>query len=299
MQLKTFGTVSAAILSVGAGALTQSPQYSFLALPVAIVAGIAWLIVLAVFLVRNRKHIRAWLKAMEPSHLLIVGLGGVIVFALVALVAAIWQMRRGDELQQQVASQQVEIKNLQDGLAKAFQSRAPTVPAPARAAAPIRYTAYEKEQRLRAVDEIYSVIATQLQPIYAEGNKLIDGIYRGSVPGDAEQRLTDYRNRVQAAFDNLNTLLKKYNYFPDIVQVTRKNTFNDTEATHEAGNLIGEIAALRQKAPNDMPWFLLRDTTMMGAREQLRHFEQYLSDTTKALQEKRTEIEKAEVYLGQ
>jgi hypothetical protein len=55
----------------------------------------------------------------------------------------------------------------------------------------------------------------------------------------------------------------------------------------------------RQKAPNDVTWFLRRNNTMQDARNQIRRFQQYLSDTTKGLQEKRAEIEKAEVYSGQ
>jgi hypothetical protein len=62
MQLQTFGTWSATIGSVGAGALTQSPQYSFLALPVAIASGVLWLLLLLVFLYRNRVIIWNWIR---------------------------------------------------------------------------------------------------------------------------------------------------------------------------------------------------------------------------------------------
>jgi hypothetical protein len=61
MQIQTFGAWTASIGSIGAGALTQSPEYSFLALPVAIASGCAWLMVLGVFLFRNRKGIFGWL----------------------------------------------------------------------------------------------------------------------------------------------------------------------------------------------------------------------------------------------
>ncbi|WP_315764469.1 hypothetical protein [Bradyrhizobium sp. SZCCHNR2009] len=165
-------------------------------------------------------------------------------------------------------------------------------------AAPLRYTAYEKEQRLRTVDEIYGAVATQLRSIYAEGNSLLDGIYQGQIDDGAEGRLTDYRNKLQAAFDNLNGILKKYNYFPDIVQLTRKNTFNDVEATHGVGNLVAEIQQFRQIAPNQLHWFLLRSSTMELSRNQMRRFDQYLSDATKELQQKRTEIEAARAYAG-
>jgi hypothetical protein len=169
---------------------------------------------------------------------------------------------------------------------------------PPSAPTPVRYTAYEKEQRLRAIDEIYSAIATQLQPTYKDGQKIIDDIYK-TADVNAEKRLPDYLIKVQSAFDNLNSLLKKYNYFTDIVELTRKNTFNDVEATHGAGNLVAELRDLRAKVPNDVQWFLLRDSTMMDARNQLRRFETYIAETLPRLQDKRAEIEKAEVYTAQ
>ena len=73
MQLQTFGSWSAGTLSVGAGALTQSPEYSFLALPVAIASGIVWLIVLAVFIYRNRRRISERWKMAIGLSLLIFG----------------------------------------------------------------------------------------------------------------------------------------------------------------------------------------------------------------------------------
>src|SRR5262249_39687560 len=142
---------------------------------------------------------------------------------------------------------------------------------PAAQATVARYTPYEKEQRLRAVDEIYSVIATQLQPAYSEGRKIVYGVYNAA-DGNAEQRLTEYAARVQGAFDSLNALLKKYNYFSDIIQAATKNTFNDVAATHGVKNLVPELQALRAKAPNDIQWFLLRDTTMLDAINQINDF---------------------------
>lgn len=208
-----------------------------------------------------------------------------------------------DALQSELRATKEELANTKqrlDGLLnpKSPATRLGRIAADSPKSEPKKYTAYEKEQRLRAVDEIYSVLATQLQPTYSEGRKLVYEIYR-TVDGSAEQRLTDYANKVQAAFDSLNTLLKKYNYFTDIVQATTKNTFNDVAATHGVKNLVPEIEALRSKAPNDIQWFLLRNTTMSDAINQIGAFERYLKETIPLLQEKRAEIEKAEVYSGQ
>jgi hypothetical protein len=81
MQARTFGAISATLLSGGAGALTQSPEYSFLALPMAITAGVVWIIVLVVFIVRNRKH---WRAVMASWYFVII----CFVVALFAVGAA-------------------------------------------------------------------------------------------------------------------------------------------------------------------------------------------------------------------
>src|ERR1051326_809815 len=93
MQLRTFGAISATVLSVGAGAVTQVPEWSFLARPLAIVAGTIWLTVLAIFVYRNRKIIVEQAEKVTPVHLQIIGLVGVVVFAAAALAGVIWQSR--------------------------------------------------------------------------------------------------------------------------------------------------------------------------------------------------------------
>jgi hypothetical protein len=138
-------------------------------------------------------------------------------------------------------------------------------------------------------------IATQLRPAHSEGKRVVDAAYR-AVETNTEQQLIEYAGNVQRAFDNLNALLKKYNYFTDIVQAATKNKFNDVAATHGVRNLVPEIQTLRAKAPNDIQWFLLRDTTMLDALNQIRDFESYLSDTLPRLQDKRAEVEQTEIY---
>lgn len=69
MRLATFGTLSNTALSVGAGALTQSPDYSYLALPLAEASGVFWLALLAVFTFHHRREIRVFMH----SWLFIVG----------------------------------------------------------------------------------------------------------------------------------------------------------------------------------------------------------------------------------
>ncbi len=166
-------------------------------------------------------HLVAPDKLPQPVHFIAIGL-------LVAAVGVGWQLFQQPPIDIATITKplQDQIDSLKRQLADAARSK--TVanipqtnsnsivsgPSP-----PLKYTAYEKEQRLRAVDEIYTVIATQLQPTYNEGRTLIYDIYqKPSVDVQAEQQLTDYLGKVRDAFNNLNALLKKYSYFADIVQ---------------------------------------------------------------------------------
>jgi hypothetical protein len=159
----------------------------------------------------------AWTK-VEPSYVIILGL-------VIAAAGVAWQFYRGApspaHVAQIIAPFQAQIDTLKKQVDKPFFNSGPTPAPPPAPALPKRYTAYEKEQRLRAVDEIYNVIATQLQPAYSEGRKTVYDVYRAA-DDNAEQHLTEYANKVQAAFDNLNAILKKYSYFPDIVQAATK-----------------------------------------------------------------------------
>jgi len=66
MQLKTFGSWASFTTSVGAGALTQFPDYSYLALPVAIISGTVFVILATMYLVANRRELYALVKKVEP-----------------------------------------------------------------------------------------------------------------------------------------------------------------------------------------------------------------------------------------
>jgi len=298
MQAKTFGTGASFFISLGAGALTQSPDYQFLALPVAIVSGTLFLVLVIMFLVSNWRDIKSWLAKVESWHVIAVGV-------LIVVAGLIWQFVRTPASNEKISLLEKQLEESQKALAAAQANPTdqaerggfivPSTRKSTEAGRP-KYTTYEKEQRLRAIDEIYDVIAGRLQPIYTEGRKLIyEDVYRGPVP-DAEQRLKDYTAKVQSAFDALNALLKKYNYYPDIVGATTKNTFNDVAATHGARNLVPELQALRAKAPNDIQWFLLRNTTMADAINQINAFDRYLKETLSLLQALRVETEKAEIY---
>lgn len=118
------------------------------------------------------KHPKEWFVAnVEPKHLLVAGLIGVLVFTAIALAGAIWQSRRDDpriaSLQDKIASQQTEIKNLQDGLVaarerQATQAHPPKQPPPRPAMPAKTYYPREAENLVLALQRLRTVIRTDL-----------------------------------------------------------------------------------------------------------------------------------------
>src|SRR5882724_97068 len=109
MQLKTFGSWASFTTSVGAGALTQSPDYSYLALPVAIISGTIFIILAIMFLVSNRREIFALVRKLEPSHVIILGLA-------IALCGVVWQWRHVPAPDPRVAELQSQVTGLKQQL---------------------------------------------------------------------------------------------------------------------------------------------------------------------------------------
>jgi type II secretory pathway pseudopilin PulG len=231
--------------------------------------------------------LRTWIQRVEPSHVIILGLA-------IAAIGAIWQMRqaepRSTALQSQLDAAQKQIDGLRQNQARPQSATAPAPPVLK------KYTAYEKEQRLRAVDELYGVIAAKLSPAYIEGRDLFNGLKNEIVSGFANAKLRSHYQTVESAFKDLNGLRKKYEYFPDIVAVTTENKFNGLTEMGACDNLINEIQILQANVPNQIGLFLDRNIVWMEARTANREFDQYLQDTLPRLKQKRTEIEASEVY---
>ncbi|SHL95864.1 hypothetical protein SAMN05444159_7295 [Bradyrhizobium lablabi] len=161
---------------------------------------------------------------------------------------------------------------------------------------PRRYTAYEKEQRLRAIDEIYNVFATQISPAFAEGHTMLINLV--STIGDGTpQRLSDHAKNVETAFNNLSGLLKKWEYHPDIVQVLQqKPMFNGLNETNASKNMISTIELFKSAVqPSYFTQLLDRDMSMFELRSANQDFEIYLKKVMPALKQKRTEIESSQV----
>ena len=116
MQAKTFGTWASFLTSVGSGALTQTPDYQWLALPVAIVSGSFFFVLVGMYLFSNCREI-IWLsKLIEPSHVIILGL-------VIACGGAVWQWRRTPPHDPKIATLESQVAALDKELGEERQRK--------------------------------------------------------------------------------------------------------------------------------------------------------------------------------
>lgn len=234
-----------------------------------------------------------WAK-VEPLHLIILGL-------LIAASGVAWEYYRGSQLSPTQALRDVAFQTAIGDLAKAqrdlaVEREAKKQPANTSVAAPRKYTAYEIEQRLRAVDEIYDVVVAKLTPAFLEGRDLFNNLKAEVAQGTAAENIRKHYGTTEAAFGELRRVLQKYEYLPDIVEAATKNTFNGLEIMSSCDNLINEIQHLGKINQNNVEAYLDRDVVVQEAREASRKFEIYLSETKPRLQQRRAEYAAAEIH---
>jgi len=126
MELRTFGTWSASISGIGAGALTASPDYAYLAPYLAAASGLLWVGLLVLFLYSNRKELRSGVSRLGSWYFIV----PCLALAAIAIGCAAYGMglRASRPLQTeavqvnpqgQVSAQTADVQALQTKLADA------------------------------------------------------------------------------------------------------------------------------------------------------------------------------------
>jgi hypothetical protein len=241
------------------------------------------------------KHPRRWIANTVETHLIPIGLAIILVGVAVVSIG-VWRHAAAPFT---IGVSAIDsTAPIPQPIPKASVTRLSRMDAGPPKPEPKRYTAYEKEQRLRAADEFYDVFTAKLTPAFIEGRDLFNGLKNVVAEGLAPKQLRDHYGTVENAFKALDALRKKYAYYPDIVAVTTQNTFNGLNEMVACDNLISEISLLQNIAPNNVGQFLDRDVVWMEARNASREFDKFMSDTMSRLKQKRQEIESAEIYAG-
>lgn len=244
--------------------------------------------------IANCRHPITLARKVEPIHIIILGV-------ILIIVGIGWFLVRGAPAQivPQFSAEQIAALTapIRAELENTKQRLAAYTPKPAVPPAPLRYTAYEKEQRLRAIDEIYSVITTKLSPLYAEGKELFAQVRNGVMDDTIQSKLVEHSQKAKIAFDEWAATLKKYEYFRDVIEAAMQSRFNGLLEINASQNLAGEITFWKSNlvahAPVRDVWN--RDVVLAEAWNANREFEKFLNETPLLLRQKRAEIEAAEL----
>lgn len=191
------------------GMLGLPPEYAFLrpwCFGIAIVAGAGSLVCLF-WPLRHPKNRARFLyycnhplrlaRKLEPLHLVWTGVIGAALFGGIAIIGLVWLSFRTSNAAAvtRIDPQMVSIQQTQ--AAKEAQEKAER-----------RYTSYDIERQLRAIDEIKAVLANDMNDVWVSGGllnrKVTDSANGGRGISDGCADLLDqYAEKTQKSFDRL------------------------------------------------------------------------------------------------
>ena len=253
MRVQTFGTVSNTVLSIGAGALTQSPEYSYLALPVAIAAAVIWLILLVAFVYRNRDGILPLLKKVRLSHFLLFGLAA-------SIGGNIW-------------------------LAYLLPHKTIHPPTTEKTPLPV-LSEQEKKDHLALTARIITPLNSMKAALGAARDISENWQYKvQSNPSDFFNSITTVSNGLYSATYELNSISTQYESWKDTFTITQAD-FPDCYGKTIA--LRSEIFRINEHRA-DLPFTLLNDTKLVDWRAILPACEKWVSERLDEINKKRSE----------
>jgi hypothetical protein len=159
-----------------------------------------------------------------------------------------------------------------------------------------RFTAYDVEQRLRVIDDLYNLLSSSVMSVSADGERLNKSIADKIANKTAADDLAKYANTTEAALSNYFETAGKYMIFPDIYHDATALVWNPFEIVASARNLSYEIRSLEQQDANVLVY--VRNNKFMadfsfGASGR---FWTWINEKQQLLTKKRREYEAAPVY---
>jgi hypothetical protein len=247
--------------------------------PTSLIGYAITLLIVAAWLVGwHRRRIREGKHGVEPWHLIIAGMAGVVIFAAVALGGVIWQARHNAP---SVAANPPPA------------STSPTSGAK-------KYTSYDIEQRLRAIDEIYAFLGSNLMAVSAAGERLAEGglIFEKIKNGVAITELDQHAEMAKNTVDEYYKLTAKYMYFPDIYTVASSTTDGTPlDVISSSLSLRAELQEMTQRGQIEQAYDYLRNNKLLEDwRASMAHFWPWINKKQQELTQKRRQYEQAEVY---
>jgi len=161
-----------------------------------------------------------------------------------------------------------------------------------------RFTAYDIEQRLRAIDELYNLLGTKVMDVTAAGERLNKSLTEKISNGTAISDLDQYADSTDIALKNYFETAGKYQIFPDILHDATALVWNPFEVVSSAKNLVAEIQSLEQQGQRmNVPGYLRNNKFMAEFNSGTSgQFRRWINEKQQLLTKKRREYEAAPVY---
>jgi hypothetical protein len=158
------------------------------------------------------------------------------------------------------------------------------------------FTAYDIEQRIRVIDELYGLLSTNVISASAAGERLNKSLANKIVGKTAAADLTAYASATETTLTNYFETAGRYMIFPDIYHDATALVWNPFEVVTSARNLGDEIKSLEQQDLNVVLYlksnkFMAEFNTAMSGR-----FWTWINEKQQLLTKKRREYEAAPVY---
>jgi hypothetical protein len=159
-----------------------------------------------------------------------------------------------------------------------------------------RFTAYDLEQRLRVIDELYNLLSSSVMSVSADGERLNKSLAGKIANKTAATDLAKYADATEEALGNYFETAGKYMIFPDIHHDATALVWNPFEIVASARNLVAEIKSLEQQDAN-IPVYLRNNKFMVEFNSGTSgRFWTWINEKQQLLTKKRREYEAAPVY---
>jgi hypothetical protein len=278
--------------TLGVAIMGLSPDYAYLRpwfSSAAIVFFLASLITLC-WPLRNRsvrasvlaycRHPTALVRKLEPTHLIAIGIGGAVFFAVVALVGLIWQSR---------------IALPPPTLPVAASQTAPVRaagPAAVPVQKPLTFTPHEYDARSRALSELYDYVNGPVRELFLKFHTASSEIEsRIGNSADTTARLNKLQTELIESSNNLAKIVRRWDEFQDIRFMTDWNFTRIIQA-----NMRFLQSMPPQNTSGEMYYFfIMQNKERPEWKESIGWFSGWIEDTKTAIRKKRAEYHDAEI----
>ena len=164
------------------------------------------------------------------------------------------------------------------------------------------FTAYDVEQRLRAIDQLLEFLDPKIMMVSATGERLNSAIFGKIVDGTAVSALDQYADSLELVLSEYQIEASRYAKFADIYQAATSCDWALDRVPHTVRLLRAELQDMKGRGQlNIQPQFIV---DMLRSNKLLADFQEvssgkiwtWINDRKNALVEKRGEYETVEVY---